>query len=390
MTNATPQANATTELPPAARETVDLVATHRRLVVRTTLAVSVLAVLLAVVTPGFLPPNPLTGAFAALFALAAGVAAAVVADSRDPVLRSGRHVAASGGAVVTDADDVRGAAASLHDLIDPGLDEGGPWRFGVTGPDAVRAASLADALVHRLAAAGRRVVTVDLTARPAEDRTVVGVPDGEDWRRAVDLEPGSRIARLRPGAPDETPDALAWLLPRLPLDVEVFIATLPGLTAAVRPLANELDDVLIVSTPGHDAREQLRTHLETLTSWDVPGEVVLVRPEPVVDDEPADRVPPPVAPTPPQSSTGEDGLVRIIESPRAAPARSEHRTPAMAGIAARPDPPRGESNGRPAGPGPVTRPTPATADGSGRATPEARTTGQDVSHLAGELWGRHG
>jgi hypothetical protein len=272
-------------------EGLDIVETRRRLVIAVTVLVAAVGVVVALLFPQFVPPNPLVGAAVGLAAVLLGVAAAVGADATDLRVRGPRHVGAAGGelvAVLPVAVD-RSAADELASAVLDAREEGRPLLLGLaaSGLDVAATVAWTDALALAVARTGVTVLRVDLASGRTEAPGLSEVEAGErKLTEVVDFEPGLRLART--GVGDDQRGALRALTalpPKLPRDLDVLLVALPmAASRGVVQAARVLDHVLIVAERARTSRVDLIAGLDALDAADLQAQVVLL------DDRTASRL----------------------------------------------------------------------------------------------------
>ena len=259
---------------------LDAIDVRRTLVLAIAIGVSLVALVISTLFPSVLTPTLGVGAIIGLAGCLLGAAAAVAVDAGDRTVRGPRHVDAAGANLVT---VVRGPVAN-DDLVTWALDrvrehDGLRLVLAAAGTDVLRSRRLGESLGAALARRGHRVLYADLCDPHAAEPGAVEVVRGEmKLSQVVRFESGLSLARVGPGnsrdfALTEFPSFVA----RLPSDVDLLLAALPGLrqpgTLAAVAAA---DRVLLLVTANETSRVDLIAALDALDEAHVPGDVILL------------------------------------------------------------------------------------------------------------------
>ena len=285
MNNPTPRRATRRAQPPLwLYEGLDIVEQRRRLLLAVAGLVILVGIVVSLVLPGVLARTAGTGIAVGVAALLLGIAAVVAADATDLLVRGPRHVRAAGGELVavlpTEASVER--AGPLADAVLEARASGeGPLRIGVaaSGREAARVAAWTDALGDALTEHGMSVLRVDLASGPGPSPGLVEVI--EDGARLVDsvaIEPGSKLARLGPGADVRRAlAALPSLAVSLPRDLDVLLVSLPAAASrAVVTAVGPLDHVLVVAQRSRTSRVELIAGLDAVEDGGTAAQVLLL------------------------------------------------------------------------------------------------------------------
>ncbi len=241
------------------------------------------AVVVAVVAPGFLPPTPLVGAAVGGAALLLAIAVLIALDSADLTVRGPRHVRAAGGELVAvlplraDASATTELAAAIQDVRPSGR----TLLHGIAAAtgDGRRSAAWVDRLGHRLAQDGSSVLTLDLTGEGnGQPGFLEMIRENAKLTSVVDLHPDLRLARL--GAGRDTKEALRAFVEAgswIPRDLEVLLVALP--MAASRPVVRAslvLDQLLVVAERDRTSRVELIAGLDAVEAVGTQAQVILI------------------------------------------------------------------------------------------------------------------
>ncbi|HEX2029167.1 MAG TPA: hypothetical protein VHF25_14330 [Nitriliruptorales bacterium] len=350
--------------PEWAAELVDVLALRRGVTLAVAVGVSAVALSLAAVSPQLLPPRPLAGAAVGLAACLLAVAAAVAVDAGDRRIRGRRHVRAVGGTVA--------AVSGLHpsSTLVEWVDErsrpvpGFRLALAACGGEELGAGHLAEELAAGLARAGRRVLLADLSHPDPTRPGVVEVHRGQTrLSEAASFHPQLDVARV--GAGPDVGEALAGfpaVVNRLPRDVDLLVAALPGLQhRRALPAVAACDHVLVLARIGVTSRVELIAGLDAVDELTVPADVLLLR-----DDGTGDGLPPREQPADPREEADTTDGADEADGPRA-------------DIADEPDQPRVDIEDQPDRPRADIgdEPDSAQADTADRATGPAGTQPAD-------------
>lgn len=242
-----------------------------------------IAVVVAVVAPGVLPPTPLVGAAVGGAALLLAVAVLIALDSADLTVRGPRHVRAAGGELVAvlpsraEASAATELAAAIQDVRPSGR----TLLLGIAAAtgDGRRSAAWVDRLGHRLAQDGASVLTLDLTGEGnGQPGFLELIRGGAKLTSVVDLDPDLRLARLNAGG--DTKEALRAFVEAgswIPRDLEVLLVALP--MAASRPVVRAslvLDQLLVVAERDRTSRVELIAGLDAVEAVGTQAQVILI------------------------------------------------------------------------------------------------------------------
>lgn len=227
--------------------------------------VVLVGLLVALVAPGALPANAFTGLAIGLLALLAAVAAAVVLDGRDPVLRGPRHLRRDGHTVLArmpGPDPVEHGAVVLE-ALERRLAERDHLSVAVTGTGTDPSA-LAVALGRGAAAAGRTSLVVDLRAPGAPGVADVG-------QGTVRLGEAAQLADDRPyawiGAGTDRGAALtaaAGVARRPPRDLELLLIVAPEAATHAPELLQACERTVLLVAADTQQRAMVSARLEAL------------------------------------------------------------------------------------------------------------------------------
>lgn len=227
--------------------------------------VVILGLVVALVAPGALPANAFTGLAVGLVALLAAVAAAVVLDGRDPVLRGPRHLRRDGHTVLArmaGPDPVEHGAVVLE-ALERRLAERDHVSVAVTGTGTDPSA-LAVALGRGAAAAGRTSLVIDLRAPGAPGVADVG-------QGTVRLGEAAQLADDRPyawiGAGTDRGAALtaaAGVARRPPRDLELLLIVAPEAATHAPELLQACERTVLLVAADTQQRAMVSARLEAL------------------------------------------------------------------------------------------------------------------------------
>jgi hypothetical protein len=239
--------------------------------------------LLAWRVPTLVPPVATIGVAIALAGILLGVAAVVVADSVDRVVRGPRHVRANGGELVAvlpvDASPI--AAGDLADAILEAQPAGRAIKIALSaaGTGVFGIGPWAEALAYALARRDVSVLVVDVASGATDRDGLAEVAAGH--RRLGDvarLADGMRLARVGPGRDRERAvEALPRFVARLPTDLDVLVVALPPVSTRETVAATAcLDHVLVVAERDRTSRVELLSGLDAIARVREPAQVVLL------------------------------------------------------------------------------------------------------------------
>jgi hypothetical protein len=278
-------------------EALDVLDRRASLLRGVVLAVVLVGVLLAVVAPDVVPPQPLVGAAVAIVAILLGVAVTLAVDAGDGTVRGPRHVEAAGGELVG-VLPTRVTSSATGDLADAVLDarDGRRVVLGVAAaseePDV---GAWTDALGVSLAARHASVLVVDLVGGPTpRDGLVEVVFEDVSLGHSVTFERDVKLARLGAGRNLDRAIAAAAQLPtRLPKDLEVLLVALPPVVdPEVINAVEALDAVLLIARSDATPRVRLQAAIEAVRTVGTTAQVVLVDDELATSPRPSSRTTP--------------------------------------------------------------------------------------------------
>lgn len=292
------------DLPSWGAELVQILRARRGVVLATAIALSLLGVLVTLIAPGLLPPEPLVGAAVGVAAWLLATAAAVAVDAGDSYVRGPRHVRATGAVLagwVPPPGGPQALGSLVRDLNRAYAAHGGQrvW-FVPTTDAAVDVVITADALATGLCQVGRRILLVDLVSTAEEAGISDVVRGAHSLGEVVRFDPELLLARVGTGAEPETAlQHVSAVIDRAPGDVDVLIVVLPavdrpGVLAAVAGAK----ETYLLARAGTTGRVELLAGLEALESSGTEVSVVLL-------DDAAPAAPLPV---PRSSAAGPDAV----------------------------------------------------------------------------------
>lgn len=264
-------------------ETLDVLELRSATLWGTAAAIGILGAVVAWRLPWLLPPVALVGASVAIAGLLIGIAATVVSDTLDPVVRGPRHVRSTGGELVAvlppDAhpDAAADLAASILFAREPGrclrlgLSAAGTGVFGV-GP-------WADSIGVAIADQNASALVIDLASGSTSHDGLSEVVSGHrrlaEVVRRVD---GRKLARLGPGRdPQLAVSSLPKLASRLPSDLDVLIVGLPpATTRAAIAATRAVDHVLVVAERDRTTQVEVMSALDAISQVNGMSQVVLL------------------------------------------------------------------------------------------------------------------
>ena len=298
-------------------EGLDLIDQRRRALLITAGVLVIVAVAVAIVAPGLLPPTPLVGGAVGVAALLLSIAVLIALDSADLTVRGPRHVRAAGGELVAvlparaDTDAAAELAAAIQDV----RPDGRTLLLGIAAAtgDGRRSAAWVDRLGHRLALDGTSVLTLDLTGQgTGQPGFLEMVRKSTKLSSVVQLDPDLRLARL--GAGRDTKEALRAFVEAgswIPRDLEVLLVALP--MAASRPVVRAslvLDQLLVVAERDRTSRVELIAGLDAVEAVGTQAQVILI------DDAFARHLGVGAGPsTPPADPTGDPEVTDEADEP---------------------------------------------------------------------------
>lgn len=229
-------------------------------------AVVVLAgLVVSLVLPAVLPPNAVTGFVVGLLALFAAVAAAVVLDGRDPVVRGPRHLRRDGHAVLArmaGPDPIEHAGPVLT-ALQRRMAERNHLSIAITGT-GTDPSELAEALGRGAAAAGHTSLVIDLRAAGAPGVADVGAG-------TVRLGEAASLADDRPyawigGGADRAAavTAAAGVARRPPRDLELLLVVAPEAATHTPELLRACDRTLLLVAADTQQRAMVSARLDAL------------------------------------------------------------------------------------------------------------------------------
>lgn len=242
-----------------------------------------IALLIATVAPGVVPPSALGGVTVAVPALAVGLALALALDTLDVRVRGPRHVRSSGGELVAllpsvptdaDADDL---ASSVLEVRPAGT----PLHLGLApvADDPTATVEWTRALAQALARTGVSVLLVDLTAGASEGPGILEVVrDRLPLSDVVTYADGLPLAEAGAGRDHlRALQALVTFPSVLPADVEILLVALPPVVnRSTVNAARILDQVLLVGEAHLTSRVELMASLDALRVAGCSPQIVLV------------------------------------------------------------------------------------------------------------------
>lgn len=316
-------------------EALDVAEQRRGVLLAVAGGLSLVAVVVALVAPGIIPPVPLVGAAVGTAALLLGYAAAVAVDAADLTLRGPRHVRAAGGdllAVVppASADEARSLAATV--LAAREDDERLLLGLTACGRDDRAMVAWSEALAEALARSGVSVLLAELAAGRTEDPGVLEVVEGDArLSRVARIDPDLRLARVGAGRDLHAAlRAMPTLLERLPRDLDVLVVALPSPpTGQSVGAARALDHVLVVAERDRDARVDLIAALDVLEGGHTSAQALLVDERTLArldgwsaaEPAPTDRERVPSAPAPSSAAPAAEPPERGPDAPADEPPR---------------------------------------------------------------------
>lgn len=260
-------------------ELLEVLRLRRRAIVAVAALVSLTGIAVTAVFPGVLPPRPLSGAAVGLAACFLAVAVGVALDATDRLVRGPRHVRTAGARLA--ATTTLEPSAALLRWVDARIRQEPGLRLAVAaaGSDALSSGRLTDAVGTALARNGWRVLVADLSHGRGDRPGVAEVCRGERRLGEVaQIHATLQYARL--GAGQGLAEALHGfpsLTARLPRDVDVLLAALPGLGhPGTLPAAAAADRALVVARADVTIRAELVESLDALDRAGVSTDVVLV------------------------------------------------------------------------------------------------------------------
>ncbi len=239
--------------------------------------VVLLCLVLALVAPGVLPPNAVSGFVVGLLALFAGATAAVVLDGRDPVVRGPRHLRRDGHAVLARmaGPDPEEHAAPVLAALQRRMAERNHLSIAVTGT-GTDPSELAAAVARGAAAAGHTSLVIDLRAAGAPGVADVGAG-------TVRLGEAATLADDRPyawigGGLDRAAavTAAAGVARRPPRDLELLLVVAPEAATHTPELLRACDRTLLLVAADTQQRAMVSARLDALERAGGTPEAVVV------------------------------------------------------------------------------------------------------------------
>lgn len=289
------------DLPTWGAELLQILRARRGVLLSTAVGLSLLGLVVTLIAPGTLPPEPLVGGAVGLAAWLLGTAVAVAVDAGDTHVRGPRHIRATGAVLagwVAPPGGPQAMGSFVRDLNRAYAALGGQRIWLVPTTDtSIDVVDTAGALATGLCQVGRRVLVIDLVSPPSGAGVSEVVRGTHSLGEVVRFDPELLLARVSVGSePEVALQQVGAIIDRAPGDVDVLLVVLPAVDRpGVLGAVAGSTETFLLARAGTTGRVELLAGLEALESVGTEVSVVLLDQDaPAVPLSPTRAEPPPV------------------------------------------------------------------------------------------------